>query len=149
MLKDSSHFRIFPADDIGSNAYGYWGLQSIGGYRAVKLRNYQDLMDIGGFRRPKILNMLNVKYLITNKAVKNNAYKKVDGISGIYQNLDVLPKAWFVGSVEDVPDQESSLSKLMDLSFRPKTKAVVVDYDGPVFDGAIDAEIIEFYIKPM
>ena len=148
MLKDNSHFRIFPADDISSNSYGYWGLQSIGGYRAVKLRNYQDLMDIGGFRRPKILNMLNVKYLLTNKAVKNNAFKKVNGISGIYQNLDVLPKAWFVGSVEDVSDQKSSLIKLMDLSFRPRTKAVVVNYDGPVLGGAIDSEVNEVYLKP-
>ena len=46
MLNDNAYFRIFPADDIGSNSYGFWGLQTIGGYRAVKLRNYQDLMDI-------------------------------------------------------------------------------------------------------
>ena len=148
MLKDRSHFRIFPADDIGSNTYGYWGLQSIGGYRAVKLRNYQDLMDIGGLRRPRVLNMLNVKYLITNKAVKNNAYKKVDGVSGIYKNLDVLPKAWFVGNVEAVSDQKESLNRLMDLSFRPKTKAILIDYDGPDFDSAIDAEINKIDLKP-
>jgi hypothetical protein len=148
MINDSSNFRIFPADDIGSNAYGYWGIQSIGGYRAVKLRNYQDLMDIGGFRRPKILNMLNVKYLITNKAIKNSTYKKVDGINGIYQNLDALPRAWFVGSVEDVLDQKSSLSRLMDLSFRPKTKAVVVNYNGPSFNNYKDAEVNEIDLKP-
>ena len=33
----------------------------------LKLRNYQDLMDAGGFKRPTILNMLNVKYLLTKK----------------------------------------------------------------------------------
>ena len=37
ILDDDSNFRIFPADDLGSNIYGYWGIQSIGGYRAVKL----------------------------------------------------------------------------------------------------------------
>ena len=131
MLNDSNYFRIFPADDISSNSYAFWGLQSIGGYRAVKLRNYQDLMDIGGFRRPKILNMLNVKYLLTNKAVKNSSFKEIDGISGIYKNLDALPRAWFVDNLINVTSQKSSLSEVMDLSFRPKEKSVVVDYNGP------------------
>ena len=67
---DKSKFRVFPADEINSNKFGYWNIESVGGYRAVKLRNYQDLMDIGGFRRPEVLNMLNVKYLITRKKVK-------------------------------------------------------------------------------
>ena len=60
LKNDNSHFRIFPVDELNSNKYGYWGIQSIGGYRAVKLRHFQDLMDAGGFRRPQILNLLNV-----------------------------------------------------------------------------------------
>ena len=42
---DDDHFRIFPADELNSNKYSYWNLESIGGYHPVKLRNYQDLMD--------------------------------------------------------------------------------------------------------
>ena len=61
LKNDNSHFRIFPVDELNSNKYGYWGIQSIGGYRAVKFRHFQDLMDAGGFRRPQILNMLNGK----------------------------------------------------------------------------------------
>ena len=57
MKNDSSQFRIYPADEINSNKFGYWNIESIGGYRAVKLRNYQDLMDVGGFRRPEVLNL--------------------------------------------------------------------------------------------
>ena len=48
-------------------------------------------MDIGGFKRPTILNMLNVKYLLTKKTVKNPAFTKVSGLEGVYQNLDYLP----------------------------------------------------------
>ena len=92
--------------------------------------------------------MLNVKYLLTNKTVKNSVYKKVDNVNGIYENLDVLPKAWFVGSVENVPDQKSSLSKLMDMSFRPETKAIIVNYGGPSLEGEINAEVNEVDIKP-
>ena len=128
---DKSKFRVFPADEINSNKFGYWNIESIGGYRAVKLRNYQDLMDIGGFRRPEILNMLNVKYLITRKKVKNASFKQVSGINNLYENLDVFPRAWFVSNVKNVDDQETSLSKVMDISFRPKNTAVIVNYDGP------------------
>ena len=147
MLDDESHFRVFPADDIGSNSYGYWGIQSIGGYRAVKLRNYQDLMDVGGFKRPTILNMLNVKYLLTKKAVKNPAFTKITGLEGIYQNLDYLPRAWFVNKIDNVKDQKASLNKLMDISFRPKEKAVLVEYDGPTLDGNGDGFVESLDLK--
>ena len=78
LIADTSAYRIFPADEIDANKYGYWNIQSIGGYSAVKLRHYQDLMDVGGFRRPVILNMLNVKYIITNKKIENKAFKKIE-----------------------------------------------------------------------
>ena len=124
---DKSKFRVFPADEINSNMFGYWNIESIGGYRAVKLRNYQDLMDIGGFRRPEVLNMLIVKYLITRKKVKNTSFKQVSGINYLYENLDVLPRAWFVNNLKNVTDQEQSLSTVMDISFKPKNTAVVVN----------------------
>ena len=141
MKKDSSQFRIFPADDIGSNRYGYWNIESIGGYRAVKLRNYQDLMDAGGFRRPQVLNMLNVKYLITRKRVRNTSFKQLSKIKNLYENLDVLPRAWFVGSLQSVNDQKSSLSKVMDISFRPKDTAVIINYDGPQLLGTSNGKV--------
>ena len=147
ILRDDSDFRIFPADDLGSNIYGYWGIQSIGGYRAVKLRNYQDLMDVGGFKRPTILNMLNVKYLLTRKAVKNPAFTKITGLEGIYQNLDYLPRAWFVNKIDNVKDQKASLNKLMDISFRPKEKAILVEYDGPILDENGDGYIESIDLK--
>ena len=147
ILDDDSNFRIFPADDLGSNIYGYWGIQSIGGYRAVKLRNYQDLMDVGGFKRPTILNMLNVKYLLTKKAVKNPAFTKITGLEGIYQNLDYLPRAWFVNKIDNVKDQKASLNRLMDISFRPNEEAILVGYDGPILDENGDGYIESIDLK--
>ena len=128
---DSSAYRIFPADEIGATKYGYWNIQSIGGYHAIKLRHYQDLMDIGGFRRQTILNMLNVKYIITNKRIENKAFKKIEGNNNLYENLDVLPRSWVVGGIKSVKSQKSSLLSVMDMSFRPNETATVLDYDGP------------------
>ena len=138
---DNSKFRIFPADEINSNKFGYWNIESIGGYRAVKLRNYQDLMDIGGFRRPEVLNMLNVKYLLTRKKVKNASFKQVSGINNLYENLDVYPRAWFVSNIKNVDNQEISLSKVMDITFKPKKTAIVVNYDGPELSSSSDGII--------
>ena len=67
LISDKSNFRVFPADEITSNKYSYWNVESIGGYRPIKLRAYQDLMDAGGFNRSHILDMLNVKYVLTRK----------------------------------------------------------------------------------
>ena len=49
-------------------------------------------MDVGGFKRPTILNMLNVKYLLTKKAVKNPAFTKITGLEGIYRTLIICPE---------------------------------------------------------
>ena len=131
LIADTSSYRVFPADEIDANKYGYWNIQSIGGYHAVKLRHYQDLMDVGGFRRPVILNMLNVKYIITNKKIENKAFKKIEGNNNLYENLDVMPRSWVVGDINFVKNQKASLLSIMDMSFRPDQTATVLDYTGP------------------
>ncbi len=155
MLDDDSYFRIYPHDDISTNKYGYWGIQSIGGYRAAKLRNYQDFMDVrvgknknkSLFTRVEILSMLNVKYLLTKRPINNPSFIAVAGKRGIYQNIDVLPRAWFVSKVDNVKNQKSSLAKLIRTSFRPKKEAIVVDYDGPTLDGDGDGYVDTIDIK--
>ena len=98
--EDMDYFRVFPADEIRSNKYSYWNIESIGGYRPIKLRNYEDLMSAKGFSRPHVLNMLNVKYVITGKKINNTDFEKVEGVSNLYENKKVLPKAWFVDKVK-------------------------------------------------
>ena len=62
---------------------------------------------------------------------RNTSFKQVSGINNLYENLDVLPRAWFVNKIKNVNNQELSLSNVMDISFRPKDTAVIVNYDGP------------------
>ncbi len=128
---DKEHFRIFPADEMGSNKYSYWNIESIGGYRPIKLRNYQDLMDAGGFSRPKVLDMLNVKYVVTRKKINNANFKKIGSIDGLYENKNVLPKSWIVGDIKNVSTQRESLMEILLSGFNPKEIAIVYDYNGP------------------
>ena len=147
LLNDNDNFRIFPVEDFNSNKYGYWGLQSIGGYRAIKLRNYQDMIDDKRLMDPRVLNMLNVKYLLTNSNVRNSSFKKVSGFKTLYENLDYFPRAWFVRNLINVKDQKSSFEKIKEISFRPKETAVVIDYDGPDLDseGELNIEKLELF----
>ena len=131
LKNDNSHFRIFPVDELNSNKYGYWGIQSVGGYRAVKLRNYQDLMDAGGFGRPQILNMLNVKYVLTEKKINSPLFSPVINHNGLYKNTAVLPRTWFVNNIDNVTDQKTSLQSVLSQSFDPEKAAVIINYSGP------------------
>ena len=131
LKNDNSHFRIFPVDELNSNKYGYWGIQSIGGYRAVQLRHFQDLMDAGGFRRPQILNMLNVKYVLTEKKLNSPLFSPVINYNGLYKNRAVLPRTWFVNNIDNVTDQKTSLQSVLSQSFDPEKTAVITNYSGP------------------
>jgi hypothetical protein len=79
-------------------------LKSIGGYSAVKLRRYQDLIDehISNMNW-NVLNMLNTKYIITQR--------------GVFPNPDALGNAWFINDVQFVPtpDDESAALNTLDL----------------------------------
>ena len=130
LVTENTHFRVYPADELTSNKYSYWNIESIGGYRPIKLRSYQDLMDSGGFNRPHILDMLNVKYILTRKKINNPNFIPVNDLKGIYENKKVLPKAWIVGNLKNVDSQRESLMETLMTGFNPSNSAVVVDYNG-------------------
>ena len=130
LVTENTHFRVYPADELTSNKYSYWNIESIGGYRPIKLRSYQDIMDAGGFNRPHILDMLNVKYILTRKKINNPNFIPVKDLKGIYENKRVLPKAWIVGSLKNVDSQRESLMETLMTGFNPSNSAVVVDYNG-------------------
>ena len=144
LKNDEDHFRIFPADELASNKFSYWNLESIGGYRPIKLRIYQDLMDAKGFSRPHILDMLNVKYVLTRKKINNPNFSPVKDVPGIYKNKNVLPKAWIVGNVRSVETQRESLMETLLNGFDPTNSAIVVQYKGePIPENAIGTVIVK------
>ena len=142
LISDKSNFRVFPADEITSNKYSYWNVESIGGYRPIKLRAYQDLMDAGGFNRSHILDMLNVKYVLTRKKINNPNFIPVGDMKGIYENKKVLPKAWIIGDLKIVESQKESLMETLMTGFNPYSSAVVLKYEGDDMPANVNGQAI-------
>ena len=139
--KDPDHFRVFPADRLGSNHYSYWNIESIGGYRPIKLRHYQDLMDAKGFNRPQVMDMLNVKYVLTNKKINNPDFLRIKEAPGLYENTNVLPKAWIVGNIKSVKSQRESLMEVLLGGFDPSRTAIVYNYNGTNNRKDVDGQV--------
>lgn len=79
-------------------------LKSVGGYSAVKLRRYQDLIDEHISKMNwNVLNMLNTKYIITQR--------------GVIPNPDAMGNVWFINDIQFVPtpDDESAALNTLDL----------------------------------
>ena len=139
--KDLDYFRVYPADRLGSNHYSYWNIESVGGYRPIKLRHYQDLMDAKGFNRPQVMDMLNVKYVLTNKKINNPDFLRIKDTPGLYENKNVLPRAWIVGNIKSVDSQRESLMEVLLGGFDPSRSAIVLNYNGTNHPKDIDGQV--------
>ncbi len=150
-------FRIYPIEEFRSNRFATFGLASVGGYHAAKPRVYQEFMDAFGLEtlelfshpdRYRILDLLNVRYLVTATEIgANPRFVKVhDGPTKVYENQSVGPRAFVVGTAEAAPTAAAALSRLADPAFDPARQAVVATAVGPLGGSATTgtAEIREF-----
>ena len=87
-------------------------------------------MDAGGFNKPQILDMLNVKYIISNKEIKSTRFSRIVGLNNLYQNNSSLPKAWIVENVINAESQRESLMEILLSGFNPKKTAIINGYSG-------------------
>lgn len=131
LLNDDSLFRIYPFHDFGNARWSYHH-QSIGGYHGAKIDRYQDIIEkslyfefISGIPiNFNILNMLNVKYVIFNKVsipIDNlqMVYQDRSTQNNVYENLNVLPRAWFVKNHEIIKDRNRMFLRLNNPQFNP------------------------------
>ncbi len=123
-------YRVLPLlDNPFNNAIPAFFYPSAGGYSGAKLGYYQDLIDEAFFSgsmgiNTGILNMLNIRYLSTQSPVGipgfETAFQDERGV--VIENTNVLPKAWFVGSVEVLESQPAVLRRISD-DFDPSQTA--------------------------
>ncbi len=110
--KDLS-YRVLNVQNPFNEAQTSYFHKSIGGYHGAKLRRYQDLIERQiSTNNQQVLNMLNMRYLITG-----------DAKQPVQRNPGALGNAWFVSTLKTVASPDAEMAALNTLS--PATEAVV------------------------
>jgi hypothetical protein len=140
--QDKGVYRILDLNEPTSNVTASWGLQSIAGYHAAKMRSYQDVVDVTGkangnvIYNPFMWNLLNAKYIIADGAISEDqtrfnpvfqsqepAKQSQDGKPGqstiVWENPQALPRAFFVRTSK-VQDSLQTLYAMRDATFDPR-----------------------------
>jgi hypothetical protein len=159
LLNDQEHFRIFPVGELfNTNNWSYYH-QSISGYDPAKLRVTQDVIESCLYKgwNPRlpinwnVVNMLNVKYLIAKGTLPDSHLQLVYTDKReqylIYRNLGMLPRAFFVGDVEVIPEKKDRLARLNDPRFDPG-KTAILEFDPTIQitapDSSASAKVVLF-----
>ncbi|TVQ66954.1 MAG: hypothetical protein EA360_03670 [Balneolaceae bacterium] len=132
-------YRVLPfLDNPFNNALPSYFYPTIGGYSGAKLGYYQDVLDEafvteGRGLNTELLNMLNVRFISLNQPISLPGYRAVfqDVQGAVLENLEVLPKAFFVDSVSVLSDQRAVLEQLKS-DFRARELAFVADREPPL-----------------
>lgn len=132
---DPDYFRVlalgnlFQSNDL---AYRY---QIIGGYSAIKPQLIQDLIDNNLYtsdpQQPvnwNVVNMLNGKYILSPAQLQYEGLTILDIDQNkrtiLYRNDHSLPRAWFVPTVNVLPDEKAVVTYLNHPDFDPSQTAL-------------------------
>ena len=115
ILADKSQFRVFEQQGGFSSARSSFFHHSLGGYHAAKPKKIQDLFDYQiAQQNVEVLNMLNVKYVIT---------KDEQGVDIPLKNSEANGNAWFVHNIKKVTNADEMMTAMK--SFKSKETALV------------------------
>lgn len=149
---NAGDFRVAAIDEriMPGNFSVAYNLQSAGGYDPLYLRRYGEFIialernkpDISapfGFNRiitPKnydsrFFDLLGVKYVLSLDDINSPKYKKVfqEGQTKVYENTKVLPRAFFVQTVQKSTDKQTTIKKMFEDVDLSKT-LIVENYNG-------------------
>jgi hypothetical protein len=157
LQQDTTQFRVLKITNgqpvYGDNSYAYWRIQNAFGYHGAKMRIFQDMDDVASMGNPLVWQLMNVKYLISNRDESNPALVEVYNSPNnkVYGVRFALPRVFFVNKYE-VSDNLGILKKIADHSFNPLDIAYVSEdiktKIDPPLQGA-NAEIVHYGIQDL
>jgi uncharacterized membrane protein YfhO len=108
------------------NSLAYWNLHSAYGYHGAKMRTYQDMVDVAHIGNPLVWQLMNVKYILTDKPDSSSMLVPIYQSNGmnVYAFRYGLPHTFFVRRYE-VADGINTLNHIAALSFDPRDIAYV------------------------
>ena len=135
------------------NTLAYWKIQSAYGYQGAKMRAYQDIVDVAGLGNPLVWQLMNVKYIISNKPDSSGMLALAfDGPEfKVYRFRAAMPRAFFVKRFELATAKEI-VNKMAGISFSPEDVAYMtvdpkVTVDPP--DEHVTAEYVHYGIQDL
>ncbi|MCB0724845.1 MAG: YfhO family protein [Ignavibacteriae bacterium] len=136
LTNDPDTYRYRTAEYSGgklttNNFLAFYRLHQFNGYQGAKIRNYQDAIDVAGDMNPILLDVADVKYLITDKPLEDTAgYVPVfQGTRLVYENKNYLPRAFFVDEYK-IESGINILNAMKNGTFDPKTTALLEEDPG-------------------
>lgn len=144
-------WRVFPLlDNPFNNAVPAYFYPSIGGYTGAKLAHYQDMIDRllmtgpQGINMP-ILDMLNVKYISIGQQLPFENLEQVYQNENrfVYENTDVLPKAFYVDSVVTVNSPQEAVAKMEPGSGFDPSEFAVIETDKSITASSDTSAVVE------
>ena len=145
LQQDTTQYRVLRLENgqpVYDNTLAYWKLYNAYGYHAAKMRIFQDMVDVAGMGNPLVWQLMNIKYLITNRedssAMLTRVYK--DGQTNVYAFRYYLPHAFFVNTCE-VADGMATLRKIASMSFDPRNTAYILQHLSTTLDAPKEGAI--------
>ena len=148
LKSDESIYRICDlSQSVPANWWAYHFIESVGGYSSAKMRVYQDMLDVAApgpgreplpgnslVMNPFLWNLLNVKYIVSDRPLYPGVspqFQSQETGALVYENTDVLPRAWFVDTVRIESNRRRLLEMLRDGTFDARRTAYVEQgFDG-------------------
>ena len=136
LKQDTTDFRIFPVGKLAKeNRWAAFHLESIMGYHPAKLHNYNELISKVGFQYPGVLQMLNVKYLISIEPLNHPLFDQVfqgklyyQGQytkANVYEYMGYLERAYFVDKLTTISKNTDQYELFQKISFSPVTESFI------------------------
>ncbi len=136
LKKDTALYRILPLGSLANeNRWSAFQIESIMGYHPAKIYRYNKVKDEVGWNSLGVLQMLNVKYIVTLEELPHPAFEKVftgklfhQGKylkANVYQFKYALPRVYFTQEVKVLLEMEDQLTMLRKQDFNPLATAIV------------------------
>jgi hypothetical protein len=125
LKENSAGYRVHDVDKtLYDNFQIVYGINETQGYNPLILKNYAEVMacihNLSDNQNHPILDLLNVKYILSSKKLNNSGFKLVFDKNNtyIYENKNVLSRAFVIYNVS-VKSEKDVISDLKNPSFNP------------------------------
>jgi uncharacterized membrane protein YfhO len=158
LQNDTSKYRILPLGALANeNRWSAFQIESVSGYHPAKLSNYNMVKNQVGWSSLGLLQMLNVKYIITLDDFMHPDFKLIFSgkilFSGkyvtahIFQFNKALPRAFFTEELVKITNEDDKIDFLKNSFFNP-TLISFVENEPELFSFNSNSEIEMKYWSP-